>query len=87
MGHFFYFFYHLTKGSGVPLPLGVSKFLASLTRMRREPNLPDELLLLERRKLDAAKDEDDDDADVLRNVEMTSTPGGTNLRATMISPR
>lgn len=48
--------------------------------------MPDELLLLERRKLDAAKD-DDDDADVLRNVEMTSTPGGTNLRATMISPR
>ena len=49
--------------------------------------MPDELLLLERRKLDAAKDEDDDDADVLRNVEMTSTPGGTNLRATLISPR
>ena len=73
-------FYHLTKGSGVPLPLGESRFLASLTRMRRDPRLP--LELLERRRFD-----DDDDDDALRNVDTTSTPGGTNLRATMSSPR
>ena len=72
--------YHLTKGSGVPLPLGESRFLASLTRMRRDPRLP--LELLERRRFD-----DDDDDDALRNVDTTSTPGGTNLRATMSSPR
>ena len=60
----------------MPLPLGVNKFLASLTRMRSEPLLL--LELFDRRSVDP---------DDFLNVETTSTPGGTNLRATIISPR